>query len=375
MSSTFADKSGRGLLLAALNKAAAEKGFSFAPSDLTFGAVAESTNELRESQVVYTATPDSGFEGEAIAFYNRLDLSDLFTNAGIEVVQVPAGATTVEEVVGRLNHRYGLGFTAEDIVFGETVAEDAGSIVLTAAEGSLGFKGQLTVELVVGKFPLAEVVVDPVLDDMNLNAELPAYLIDPVIVMGEITPKGRKPDGTMLNGSGNPVGQMTVAANGELELAVSARVWKSGELPVAQDGHYDVVIKDNGDWNFPFSIALLEEARPVTDLYDVTLKIQAVESGNELVFTLHRDEAGVFHFINEAHELDINDSATTPAGDVVQNIQRATFYKAQLGELTTNALGAPIGDFIISLYAARREGLVEAVQAEITVNVSVEAPV
>ena len=51
MSNTFADKSGRGLLLAALNKAAAEKGVTFKPTDLLFGSVEESTNPAREVQM------------------------------------------------------------------------------------------------------------------------------------------------------------------------------------------------------------------------------------------------------------------------------------------------------------------------------------
>jgi len=371
MTSTFVDKSGRGVLLAALNKAAATKGFSFAPTDLNFGPVEASSNPARQNQVIYTATADSQYEGSQVAYYDRLDLTQLFVSAGIVNVELTQGASTTGDVVAALNARFGLGFTAEDIDFNVAVDPAATSVILQALEGSYGFQGQLEIQLVEGSIPLAEVVVDPVLDGPEYPAPVPAYIIDPVIVTGELTLKGQKADGTMLNGSGNPSTEFTVANNGELELAVSARIWKSGVLPVPEAGHYSIEIAENGDWNWPFSVALLSESRPVTDLYDVVLSITSLETGVALPFQLVRDAEGKMHFINEQHGLDISDSAVTASGDVVQNIQRATFYKAQLGEMTTNTLGSPIGDFLISLNAVRREGLVQPLQVEISVSVSV----
>lgn len=370
MSNTFADKSGRGLLLAALNKAAAEKGVTFKPTDLLFGSVEESTNPAREVQMTYTAAPDTQFEGEAVAFYNKIDLTALFENAAIEVVQISAGPTSIAEVVAAVNARYSLGFTSDDIVTEGDFEAEASTVVLVAAEGSYGFKGQVIVEVVEGKLPLAEVIGDPVLGDLVTPVEIPAYLTAPVIIVGEITAKGRTAGNKMLVGTGNPVTEMTLASNGEIEVGLGARVWKGTTPPVSQDGHYDIAIKDNGDWNWPFSIALLQEERPISELYDVTLTVTSLESGISLPFYLNIDSDGVSHFVNTEHDFDIVDSSVTSGGSVVQNIQRVTFYKSVMGEMTTNAGGAPIGDFMVSLRAERREGLVEPVEVEISVNVT-----
>lgn len=371
MSSTFADKSGRGILLAALNRAAAAQGYSFTADDLQFGAVEESTNPARESQVSYAATPNSRYEGEQVAYYNRLDLSEIFTRGGVDVVQVYAGPTTVAEVVAAVNQRFSLGFTEDDIDFSGEFEEGASVVTLVANPASHGYQGTVAVELVEGKVPLAEVVLDPILDGPDYPEALPAYVITPFIIEGELTVKGQKPDGTMLNGSGNPSGDMTVASNGEIELAVGARVWKSKDTIAPESGHYEIEIGQDGDWNWPFSVALLEEDRPVTDLYDVTLTATSVETGSTLEFNLSRDGEGVYHFADTEHDLDIVDSVQTESGSVVQNIQRMTFYKDQLGEMTLNHLGTPIGEFMIGLSARRRDGLAEVVEVSITVNVTV----
>lgn len=373
MTSTFVDKSGRGILLTALNQAAAQQGYTFVKSDLDFGPVEASTNPAREAQIQYAATEASRFIGSQTAFYNRLDLTSLFANAGIDTVQIHKGPLTTEGVVAKLNQRYGLGFTAEDIVFGEAIAEDATEVVLTAEAGSHGYVGTVVVELVEGKVPLAEVVLDPVLDGPVYPGAVPAYLIDPVIIEGTVTPKGQKENGTLLTGSGNRAEHMVIASNGEIELALAARIYRTGDLIIPEDGHYSVEIADDGDWTWPFSVAMLEEDRPATDLYDITLTATSIESQQSVEFKASRDVEGVYHFANEEFGLDIIDSDQTPSGSVVQNIQRMTFYKDFLGQMTENAGGAPIGEFIVSLQAVRRDGLAEVVKVEITVDATVTA--
>lgn len=356
------DKSGKGILIDAINRGIAQVDptLVLTANDIELGAVEVSSNEERESQVTFAAKAGTDFEGEATVFFDRRDLTELFASAGIEVVQVPEGPTTTAEVVAALNLRYGAGFTADDIVMNTDAVIEGNEVTLSAEPTSHGFKGEVLVLIEAGE-PVEE--------------ELPVYIVAPVVVSGDIGVKGQKEDGTMLNGTGNPVGEMTVASNGEIELALGARVWKSGDLPVAQDGHYDIVIDDvGGDWNWPFSISLLQEERPVTDLYAVVLTAQSVETGVSVPFTLSRDAEGVYHFINEEFTLDISDSVQSLSGDVLQNIQRMTFYKAQLGAMTTNTFGSPIGDFIINMTATRLVGEVPAVVCEISANVTVPAP-
>lgn len=376
MTSTFADKSGRGVLFAALQKAAVANGYELAPSDIVIGGVEESTNPARESQVGYQATPDSQYEGDAVAYYNRLDLQALFVSAGVDTVQIPAdGVESLEQVVSVLNQRYSTGFTAEDIATGGAFEVDGGFVQLQAQASSLGFKGALSVQLVEGvdpKIPLAEVIVDPVLGDLTYPVDVPVYLTEPVIVEGTISEKGQKENGTMLNGTANPSTDFTMVNNGEIELGLAARVWKSAITVPPVNNHYTLSIADEGgDWNWPIHISLLQEERPITDLYDVTLSAMSIESEQVLEFQLIRTEDGVLHFINEPNQLDIEDNVTTPAGDVTQNIQRVTFYKDYMGEMTQNATGAPVGEFIIELNATRREGLVPTLKCSISVDVTI----
>lgn len=160
---------GRALLLAALNVAAAAQGYNFSPSALTFSAVGASSNPNREVQVTYTAVEGSGFSGSEIAFYDRLDLTAVFTNSGIEVVSLAQGPTNIGELVAALNTRYGAGFTAEDFDLSAPIAEGETAVVLTALPTSYGFKGELVVSLEAQEVPLAEAVVNPELGGLQFT--------------------------------------------------------------------------------------------------------------------------------------------------------------------------------------------------------------
>lgn len=371
MSSSFVAKSGKGILLNAINRGIAlgESGVQLLPADIVFGDVEGSTDESRESQVTFVGAEASRFEGsEAVVYFDRIDIGQVFLDAGVEVVEVGGELTSIADVVAAVNSKHSAGFSEEDIDQSGDFDPEASSVLLSTLSTSHGYKGELLVQITAEDTGEGEPV------DPELPPAVPEYVVAPTVTSGSINAKGQKEDGTMLAGTGNPVGEMTVASNGELELSLSARVWKSGDLPIAQDGHYDVVIDDAaGDWNFPFSMSLLQEERPVTELYDIILTMQSVESGVSLPFNLSRDEGGVFHFINEEYSIDISDSATTASGDTVQNIQRLTFYKPVMGVMSLSTNGSPIGDFILTLSAARREGEVEAVVCEISVNVQIEA--
>lgn len=160
---------GRALLLAALNVAAAVQGKTLLATDLTFGAVEASTNPNREVQVGLEATPDALFSGSMDVFFDRLDLTAVFADAGIDNVTLIKGATTVGEVVDAINTRFGMGFTAEDFDLTAVVGEEDTEVVLTALAGSYAFKGELLVDLAVAKTPLAEAVVNPELGGLQVT--------------------------------------------------------------------------------------------------------------------------------------------------------------------------------------------------------------
>ncbi|QTH80207.1 hypothetical protein PA10_00007 [Pseudomonas phage pPa_SNUABM_DT01] len=161
-------KTGRAALLAALN-AAANEGVSFLASDLSFAAPEASTNPNREVQVVYSATPDSLFEGSATAFYDRLDLTAWFASYNINNIEVLQGDETVGALVEKLNTRFDLGFTDDDFDFAQAIEPGSDSIVLEALPGSFAFKGQLLVSLVVDKLPLTEAVGNPELGGLQIE--------------------------------------------------------------------------------------------------------------------------------------------------------------------------------------------------------------
>lgn len=167
MSSTFADKSGRGLLLAAINAVAVE-GFSFVPADIDFAAPEVVDHNGLATRVVFTATPESLFTGSKEIFFNRVDLEAMFTNAGIPTVEVNASdvpGNTVAEVVAALNVRYGTEFDATDYV-AELVEAGSDSVIVRAAPGSFGFVGQLLVSLIAAETPVDAVIPNGELGDL-----------------------------------------------------------------------------------------------------------------------------------------------------------------------------------------------------------------
>lgn len=381
MSSSFADKSGKGILLTSINRALKEGVAPFTFADIGFGAPEQGSFQGgKTTKVVFTALAGGKYaEGDTDeVFFDKNDLQGYFAQYGVETAQVNASAvfgTSTADVVAALNARYSTGFTADDIAI-EPFEAGTDTVVLTATAGSYVWAGQLIVELVQqvpGQPPLADVVANPVLGDLNGQEPVPSYLVDVVLGTGDLNAKAQTADGKMLTGNNNPVGQFTLANNGEIEVALAARIYRSGELPVPVDGVYAFSIPQTGDWNFPFSVALVQSgAGLITDLYDVTLTLLAEASGKSVPFQLILGDDGTYHFVNTELALDISDSTVSEAKDVVQNIQRATFYKAQLGELTTNTGGAPVGDFTITLSAERRDGLVARVVSSIKASITVE---
>ena len=169
-------KTGRLALLAALN-AAAKEGVTFLASDLEFATPVASTNPNRDTEVTYTAVADSQFEGSAVAFYDRLDLTAWFAAAGVSAIEVVKPFATVGELVEKLNTRFDLGFTEEDFDFTVAIAEGDSEVVLEALPGSFAFKGELIVALKDAKTPLADTAESAELGGLAIeivDAEAPA---------------------------------------------------------------------------------------------------------------------------------------------------------------------------------------------------------
>lgn len=170
MSGLFAEKAGRMLLLAAINRAA-RKGSVFTFADITFGNPTAGVFQGRNTEVVYTARHNHPkYEGTQQAFFNRIDLEAMFAASNITEVQVRASevnGNSTADVVTAVNARYGLGFDDNDIV-DETFEDGDNPIVLRANPLSHGYSGEIVVELVYPAGALASVVVSSVIDDLIL---------------------------------------------------------------------------------------------------------------------------------------------------------------------------------------------------------------
>lgn len=196
------------------------------------------------------------------------------------------------------------------------------------------------------------------IDDTSVLFEEPAYGTDPV------KESFLKPDGNLLTGSGSPATDLVTADNGEVQMFGGVRYYRD---PVTfapdADNRYSLDIGTDRDWNFPFQIGLYDtrNATTLTDLYDVTFTIQDVNQPEaSLNFVLNRRD-GAYFLEDDTHSLSIVDGYADVDGTVYQEIQRLTFYVAEMyGEnAPVNNAGAPFSEFLFTLTAARKTGGVE----------------
>lgn len=101
----------------------------------------------RKTRLVLNGKAGAGFTGRREFFYDRLDLSKLFT--GITVVfEADGTAATVADLLPALNEQYGLGLEAEDISNGSTALSYAYQptiVPITISASSLAYTGSLSV--------------------------------------------------------------------------------------------------------------------------------------------------------------------------------------------------------------------------------------
>ncbi|USN15784.1 hypothetical protein PAPPERLAPAPP_00420 [Brevundimonas phage vB_BpoS-Papperlapapp] len=167
-----------------------------------------------------------------------------------------------------------------------------------------------------------------------------AELVEPEVTP-DAEPAFQSPEGYLTHGSGNPIGGMTVASNGEIELAGAARYPNDLTVVTPVEGVYALPNAAGRDWIIPFSFGLTNKVsgKKLTELYAITLTVTAKAPENDLVLTLRTDAAGKVHLENPSEGIDIVDGTTD--GFVYQNIQRLSFYRH----------GYVGGDFTVTLTA------------------------
>ena len=332
-----------------------ENGTSYTVSDLIIGAPTSSADVDYNTDIDITikkeALPEAVVlpEGETGLLvpihYNRLDLGRLFLNKHLTLRFAEGETIDIVSIAAKIKDEV-------KVVF-ETVAGDADlvpvtvdstklptSVLLRAADTSLRFTGQFAVD-----------VAKAIVQDTSIITPVEEVVNAPIAA-----PLALKADGTLANGTGNPNGKLIVADNGELEIAAGARLYKNANLIAPSENSYAVVVGEAGDWNLPYSFALLNKKNgsTITDLYDISLKVTATTGGGVLNFALKR-EYGKLVFVDTANDLRIVNGFVAGDQSVYQDIQRLSAYKQAFGSVETNEAGALLGDYTVEAKAVRKQ--------------------
>lgn len=348
-----------------------ENGTSYTVSDLIIGAPTSSADVDYNTDIDITikkeALPEAVVlpEGETGLLvpihYNRLDLGRLFLNKHLTLRFAEGETIDIVSIAAKIKDEV-------KVVF-ETVAGDADlvpvtvdstklptSVLLRAADTSLRFTGQFAVD-----------VAKAIVQDTSIITPVEEVVNAPIAA-----PLALKADGTLANGTGNPNGKLIVADNGELEIAAGARLYKNVNLIAPSENSYAVVVGEAGDWNLPYSFALLNKKNgsTITDLYDISLKVTAATGGGVLNFALKR-EYGKLVFVDTANNLRIVNGFVAGDQSVYQDIQRLSAYKQAFGSVETNEAGALLGDYTVEAKAVRKQATgIDPVVVTFTVSAS-----
>lgn len=332
-----------------------ENGTSYTVSDLIIGAPTSSADVDYNTDIDITikkeALPEAVVlpEGETGLLvpihYNRLDLGRLFLNKHLTLRFAEGETIDIVSIAAKIKDEV-------KVVF-ETVAGDADlaavtvdptklptSVLLRATDTSLRFTGQFAVD-----------VAKAIVQDTSIITPVEEVVNAPIAA-----PLALKADGTLAAGTGNPNGKLIVADNGELEIAVGARLFKNANLVAPSENSYALVVGETADWNLPYSFALLNKKNgsTITDLYDISLKVTAGTGGGVLNFALKR-EYGKLVFVDTANDLRIVNGFVSGDQSVYQDIQRLSAYKQAFGSVETNEAGALLGDYTIEAKAVRKQ--------------------
>ncbi len=337
-----------------------QNGTSFTPGQLVIGRPTVSADDVYNTdiEITFPPVPVAG-EAEPEApmgelHYPRFDLGRLFAHKNVRIRD--RGYTTHRDLAEALVEEVRLRFEPEDLVAAE-IPEGPypKTLLIRADELSLRFIGQFSIDL-----------LEPIVEDTSIITEVTTESnVSPA-------PMALKADGTLFHGIGNAGGGMIKASNGEIEIAAAARLVKVTTVFAPSNGTYFLNVADNADWSIPHSFALVDNRNGdhITDLYDCTFKVTALESNGVLEFNLRR-LFGHLAMVDDANDLRIQDEGTSNEDQTLyQDIQRVSFYKGKLGSLSVNELGAPYGDFRVELRAQRRD--MSAPPVELSFDVKVE---
>ena len=351
--------------------------FKYSLDTLTFGQPQPSEEEGYNTSILAQAISEAPFTGSHTYNYNRLDL-------GVNGLDPALGTTLTvseEDDEGAVQFKALAYFRLrqDSVTFGEYVpaGNEPGILeIISVTDSLLYLPSSVVIELVKSSEDpedLADIADNTDLDgfDPESSVPTPEYVHDPIVEPAPVSSGETKPNGTLLNGTGNPATDMTVAYNGELSLATSGRLFQSQTTVAPVNNVYDLTLQDNQDWNFPISVALLntDAGSVITDLYEVEFFIRNAQNNNEVRFKLVRTEGG-YNWYSQDRDLTITDNSVSEDQTVVQNIQRARFYAEQLGVTEFNGFGAAMGEYDLGFVAKRIDTYIDPIETVVRVNAS-----
>lgn len=353
-------KSGVELMVGLINKT---NGTIFTVNDLSFSGIGDYSDPdypEKNTKIIATGTGTTRFTGPKEVYYRRLDLAVQFGGRNVDFAIKPTGST-FQGVLAQINDRFGLGLDATDVEWNlvdELITEDT-EATLTALINSYTYVGSTDITL----------TQQPVDNTIIIEPET-----DPD---AEVAEQFQTDDGMLLTGTNNPSGDLILTNNGEIQLGGTMRIYLDpAALEQPTPGHFDIVLEGDQDWNFTMVYGLIDTRNGdrLHDLYDLGLKVTAVDTGQELDFELVWDSASQsYHFNDDNHSLNITDGVTNAAATAYQDMQRLVFYKDELQITNLSAAGVPLGDFTFEFHATRKLEGSEPISNVITVTVT-EAP-
>lgn len=117
--------------------------------NVSFGTPNVLSEDTKNSSIDMLATPEGIFTGQVTFKYDRMDLSDIFTqvtNPNIEVPFAFAG-TKISDLLSFINDKYKIYFQTDDIIDGDLSGTFPMDVSIDTAAGSLAYIGSLSLHV------------------------------------------------------------------------------------------------------------------------------------------------------------------------------------------------------------------------------------
>lgn len=327
--------------------------------------------EEGDTAITITAKPGSGYKDKQTIYLTRLDLTELFQNAGIDTPELKTEAETIHGLIADLQEQFGMVVSTKEIQDGGIIFDMDGTaaIDLKASPTSMLYVGEVAMLLspkVPGAIPLSSVFVNTVMSGLNYPLESVAHLTQPsynrdVALSGPEV----KNDNTLQHGLGWKNGYFTTVDNAELRLAAAVRSSNNDIIP-DEDGHYSFNLGEDFGWSIPVSLRLEIPAnhsgiRPLTDLYETYIQIESLNHANNLLLLKVVPSVAGYNLVSADGNLTITDSfsvRTEGNEEVLQNLITLVPGDTHFPAVPANGFGAAKGDFKVTVTSRRKNSLV-----------------